>query len=112
MMRPEANDTETLISRRTCKVDEVLSGEAKCWKEGEVLYGGALLCEAHAALLGLEERAETVLESVFRTDEWLEGNGNPSADEEFVGRVRHEREEAVAALRLLREQIRNVRKTL
>jgi hypothetical protein len=112
MMRAEDNATETLISRRTCKADEALSGEGKCRKEGEVLYGGALLCVAHAALLGLEERAEAVLESVFRTDEWLEGNGNPSADEEFVDRVRHEREEAVAALRLLREQIREARKAL
>src|SRR4051794_19920809 len=106
MMRPEANDTETLISQRSCEVDEALSGEGKCRKVGEVLYKGALLCEVHATLLELEDRAEAVLERVFRMDEWLEGNGSPSADEEFVGRVRHAREEAVTELRLMRERIR------
>jgi hypothetical protein len=112
MMRPEANATETLSSRRTCEADEALSAEGKCRNVGEVLHGGALLCEAHAALLGLEDRAEAVLQRMFRMDEWLEGNGGPSADEEFVGRVRHEREEAVTKLRLMRERIRNARKAL
>jgi hypothetical protein len=113
MMRPEANHTETLTSRRTCEAGEILSGEGECRNVGEVLYGGALLCEAHAALLGLEDRAEAVLEGVFRMDEWLEGNGGPSADEEeVVGRLRHEREEAVTELRLMRERIREARKAL
>ena len=111
-MRSEANHTETLTSRLTCEADETLSAERKCRNVGEVLYGGALLCEAHATLLGLEDRAEAVLERVFRMDGWLEGNGSPSADEEFVERVRHERDEAVTELRRLRERIRSVRKAL
>ena len=112
MMPPEANVTKPLISQRSCEVDEALPEEGECPNVGEVLYGGALLCEAHATLLGLEDRAEAVLERVFRMEEWLEGNGGVSADEEFVGRVRHEREEAVAELRRMRERIRNARKAL
>jgi hypothetical protein len=111
MMRREANDAKTVISQRTCKIDETLSVE-ECQNVGKVLYGEVLLWEPHATLLGLEDRAEAVLDSVFRMDEWLEGNGSLSADEEFVGRVRHERDEAVGALRLLREQIRNACKAL
>jgi hypothetical protein len=45
-------------------------------------------------------------------DEWLEDNGESSSDEEFTGRIRHEREEAVGALRLIRAQIRDARKAL
>jgi hypothetical protein len=43
-------------------------------------------------------------------DEWLEENGSSGADEEYLGRIRHEREEAVAALRLIRGQIRRASK--
>jgi hypothetical protein len=114
MMRREANATKTVISKLTCEVDKTLVGGegGECQNLGEVLYGEALLCKPHATLLGLEDRAEKVLDSVFRMDEWLDGNGSVSADEEFVGRVRHERDEAVTVLRLLREQIRNARKAL
>ena len=112
MMPEEANDTKIVISQRTCEIDQTLSGEGGCQNVGEVLYGEALVCEAHATLLGLEDRAEAVLERVFRMDEWLEGNGSPSADEEFVGRVQHERDEAVAELRGMRERIRSARKAL
>jgi hypothetical protein len=46
-------------------------------------------------------------------DEWMDENGSSSAaDEEFVGRLRHEREEIVAALRLTRAQLRTARKAL
>ena len=110
MRRLEAYATDTVLSRRTCEADKTLLGEGErggCQNPGEVLYGGALLCVPHATLLGLEDRAEAVLHRVFRMDEWLEGKGSVSSDEEFVGRVRHERAEAVAVLRLVREQIRN-----
>jgi hypothetical protein len=115
MVRREANATKSGISKRTCEVDKtfLVGGEGgECQNLGEVLYGEALLCEPHATLLGLEDRAEALLGSVFRMDEWLEGNGSVSADEEFVGHVRHERDEAVAGLRLMREQILNARKAL
>jgi hypothetical protein len=49
---------------------------------------------------------------MFRMDEWLEETGSSAADDEFVGRIRREREEAVAALRLTRAQIRTARKAL
>jgi hypothetical protein len=65
----------------------------------------------------LQDRAQAVLDSVFRMDEWMDDNGGDrngsmSADEEFVGRVQHERDEALGALRLIREQIRSARKAL
>ena len=53
-----------------------------------------------------------MLGSVFRMDEWLEANGDSSSDEEFMGRIRYEREEAVGALLLTRTQIRDARKAL
>ena len=110
-MPHEANDTNSGISQPPCEIEKTFSG-GECQDLGEVLYSGALLCGAHAALLELEDRAEAVLGSVFRMDEWMEGNGSSSADDEFVGRLRHERAEAVAALRLMREQIRSARKAL
>jgi hypothetical protein len=45
-------------------------------------------------------------------DEWMEENGSAAADDEFVGRIRHEREVTVAALRLIRGQLRSARKVL
>ena len=53
-----------------------------------------------------------MLNSVFRMDEWMEGTGDSPADEELVGRIRHERDEAVGALRLIRGQLRTARKAL
>jgi hypothetical protein len=73
---------------------------------------GVLLCEPHAWLLGLEDRAEALLGSVFRMDEWMEENRSTAADEEFVGRVRHERDEAVSVLRLTRAQLRSACKAV
>ena len=87
------------------------SGSA-CEKLGQIRYGGVLLlCGPHAALLGLEDRAEALLGSVLQMDEWMEQNGS-SADEELVGRIRHERDDARDALRLTRVQIRSARKAL
>jgi hypothetical protein len=109
MMRRDANATKTATSKRTCEVDETLLGGG-CRNPGEVIYGEALLCEPHATLLGLEDRAEALLGRVFQMDEWLEENGSSGADEEYLGRIRHEREEALAALRHIRVQIRSARK--
>ena len=112
MMRRDANATKTATSsKRTCEVDKTLLG-GECRNPGEVIYGEALLCEPHATLLGLEDQAEAVLGSVFRMDEWLEENGSSGADEEYLGRIRHEREEALAALRHIRAQIRSARKVV
>jgi hypothetical protein len=119
-MPREADDHDTIISQpNNCEVDKTVSRggeEGECHNPGEVRYRGALLCEAHATLLKLQDRAQAVLGSVFRMDEWMEANGSrngsTSADEEFVGRIQHERDEAVGALRPLRGQIRSARKAL
>jgi hypothetical protein len=109
MRREEAEGTSPLSQPR-CEIEKTpLEGE--CQRPGEVRYKGIILvCGPHAALLELEDRAQAVLGSVFRMDEWLQENGSSGADEEYLGRIRHEREEAVAALRLMRGQIRSARK--
>jgi hypothetical protein len=109
MRREEAEGTSPLSQPR-CEIEKTpLEGE--CQRPGEVRYKGIILvCGPHAALLELEARAQAVLGSVFRMDEWLQENGSSGADEEYLGRIRHEREEAVAALRLMRGQIRSARK--
>jgi hypothetical protein len=118
MTRVADDEGNSVISQPKCEIDKALSGggEGECHNPGEVRYRGALLCEAHATLLKLQDRAAVVLDSVFRMDEWMEGNGSlngsASADEEFVGRIQHERDEAVGALRLMRGQLRSARKAL
>jgi hypothetical protein len=109
-MRRDDADGNSPLSQPRCEIEKTpLEGE--CQRPGEVRYKGMLLvCAPHAALLQLEDRAEAVLGSVFRMDEWLQENGSLGADEEYLGRIRHEREEALAALRLLRVQIRSARK--
>ena len=118
-MSREADDDNSLIFQPKCEIDKALSGgeEGECHSPGEVRYRGALLCEAHATLFELQDRAQAVLHSVFRMDEWMDGNGasgngSMSAEEEFVGRIQHERDEALGGLRLIREQIRSARKAL
>src|ERR671912_2103537 len=109
-MRREEADGNSPLSQPRCEIEKTpLEGE--CERPGEVHYKGMLLlCRPHAALLQLEDRAEAVLGSVFRMDEWLQENGSSEADEEYLGRIQHEREEALAALRHIREQIRRARK--
>ena len=88
-----ADDDNTVISQLNyCEIDKALSGEeGECHNPGEVRYREVLLCETHATLLKLQDRAEAVLGSVFRMDEWLEENGSSGADEEYLGRILHER---------------------
>jgi|SRR5215203_2638076 len=109
-MRREEVVGNSPLSQPRCEIEKTRLG-GECQRPGEVRYKGILLvCGPHAALLQLEDRAEAVLESVFRMDEWLQENGSLGADEEYLGRIRHEREEAVVALRLIRVQIRSARK--
>src|SRR5215212_10593694 len=109
MRREEAVGTSPLSQPR-CEIEKTPL-EEECERPGEVRYKGMLLvCGPHAALLQLEDQAEAVLGSVFRMDEWLQENGSLGADEEYLGRIRHEREEALVALRHLRVQIRSARK--
>ena len=109
-MRREEADGNSPLSQPRCEIEKTLS-EGECQRPGEVRYKGIiLLCRPHAALLELEDREEAVLGSVFQIDKWLEENGSSGADEEYLGRIRHEREEAVAALRRIRGQIRSAGK--
>src|SRR5215210_66426 len=101
-MPRESDDHGTIPPSNNCEIDKALSGEeeGECQRPGEVRYRGALLCEAHATLRKLQDRAKAVLGSVFRMDEWMEANGSRNGsvsveDEEFVGRIQHERDEAV-----------------
>ena len=110
-MRREEADGNTVISESRCEIAKTILDE-ECERPGEVRYGGMLLCGPHAELLGLEHQAEALLGSVFRMDEWMEENGSTAADDEFVGRIRREREEAVGALRRTRAHIRTARKAL
>jgi hypothetical protein len=115
MTRLDDDEGNSVISQpNNCQIEKALSGEeeGECHNPGEVRYREVLLCEAHATLLKLQDRAQAVLGSVFRMDEWMEGNGSASADGEFVGRIRYERDEAVGALRLMRGQLRSARKAL
>jgi hypothetical protein len=110
-MRREEADGNSSLSQPRCEIEKTPLVEGECQRPGEVRYKGIILvCGPHAALLQLEDRAQAVLGSVFRMDEWLEENGSSGADEEYLGRIRHEREEAVAALRHIRVQIRSARK--
>ena len=114
----DGNSSGVISQPNKCEIAKTLSGGevGECHNPGEVRYREALLCEAHATLLKLQDQAQAVLGSVFRMEEWLERNasrnGSASADEEFVGRIRYERDEAVAALRPMRGQIRSARKAL
>ena len=109
-MRRDDADGNSPLSQPRCQIEKTpLEGE--CQRPGEVHYKRMLLlCGPHVALLELEDRAQAVLGSVFQMDEWLAGNGSSGADEEYLGRIRHEREEAVCALRHIRVQIRRARK--
>ena len=109
-MRPEEADGNSPLSQPRCEIEKTpLEGE--CQRPGEVRYKGILLlCGPHAELLQLEDRAQAVLGSVLRMDEWLQQNGSVGADEEYLRRIRHEREEALGALRHIRVQIRSTRK--
>jgi hypothetical protein len=111
MRREEADGNSSVVSQPRCEIAKTILDEV-CERPGEVRYREMLLCTPHAALLGLEDRAEALLGSVFLMDEWMEENGSAAADDEFVGRIRHEREETVAALRLIRAQLRSARKAL
>jgi hypothetical protein len=112
----EEADGHAAVSQPRCEIKKILL-DGGCQDPGEMHFRGMLLCGPHAALLGLEDRAEALLNEVYRMDEWMEENGSSAADEEFAGRIlaeriRHEREEAVGALRLTRAQLRSARKAL
>jgi hypothetical protein len=112
-MPQEETDGNTALSQPRCEIEKTSLVDEECERPGQIRYGGVLLlCGPHAALLGLEDRAEALLGSVLQMDEWMEKNWSSATDEEFVGRIRHERDDALGALRLTRVQIRSTREVL
>jgi hypothetical protein len=112
-MPQEETDGNTALSQPRCEIEKTSLVDEGCERLGQIRYGGVLLlCGPHAALLGLEDRAEALLGSVLQMDEWMEKNWSSATDEEFVGRIRHERDDALGALRLTRVQIRSTREVL
>jgi hypothetical protein len=110
-MRREEADGNAAASQPRCEIAKTIL-EEECERPGESRYRGMLLCGPHAALLGVEDRAEELLGTMFMLDKWLEENGSSAADEEYLGRIRHQREEVVSALRLTRLQLRSAREAL
>jgi hypothetical protein len=110
-MRREEADGHAAASRPRCEIAKALL-EEEYERPVESHYRGMLLCGPHAALLGVEDRAEELLGTMFMLDKWLEENGSSEADEEYLGRIRHQREEVVAALRFTRTELRSARKVL
>lgn len=92
-----------LATQHRCEFGEPLL-EVECQRSGEVLYGVRLLCVPHARLLKLRDHADTLLDRVFRAEEWLENDEN-LANQEGAEHVRCEREEAVVQLRLTRLEL-------
>jgi hypothetical protein len=62
-------------------------------------------------LLRLESRSETLLGTVFMMDQWLE-SADGEADELYMRRVEHERNEVVEQLRFNRTRISLIRDEL
>jgi hypothetical protein len=92
-----------LASQHRCEFGETFV-EGECQSPGEVLYGVRLLCVPHARLLKLRDYADTLLDRVFRADEWLKNDEN-LANQEGAEHARREREEAIAQLRRTRIEL-------
>ena len=74
-MPQEETDGNTALSQPRCEIEKTSLVDEGCEKLGQIRYGGVLLlCGPHAALLGLEDRAEALLGSVLQMDEWMEKN--------------------------------------
>ena len=93
-----------LALQHRCEFGEPLLEVVECQRPGEVLYRVRLLCVPHAKLLKLRDRADTLLDRVFRADEWLEDDQN-LANQEGAEHVRRERGEAVVQLRITRIEL-------
>ncbi len=84
-----------------CEFGKTLYAEGECRKPGEVQLDGSLLCVAHAQLLRLEMRENTLLGTVFEMDKWLDDPNN-RADQLRWQRVLRERDEVEEQLRFNR----------
>src|SRR5215218_4260237 len=89
----------------------VAPAEEECQRLGEVQVYGSLLCMAHAELLRLGQRFETLLGEVFQMDQWLE-SADGQVDELRIRRAEHHRNELVEQLRFNRTRINLIRDEL
>jgi hypothetical protein len=94
-----------------CEIGKVRKSEGECRRPGELQLDGSLLCVAHAELLRLEDRSETMLGQVFEMDQWLD-SVDGQVDELRVRRAEHHRNELVEQLRFNRTRIELIREEL
>jgi hypothetical protein len=94
-----------------CEIGKIHTADGECQRLGEVQLDGSLLCVAHAEVLRLGERSETLLGEVFQMDEWLD-SVDGGADELRVRRAEHHRNELVEQLRFNRTRIEIIRDEL
>ena len=111
-MAPEEETNEQFADQQPCcEIAKTLIAEGECQRPGEVQLDGSLLCAAHAEMLRLEDRSETMLGMVFQMDQWLE-NTDGEVDELRVRRAEHHRNELVEQLRFNRTRILLIRDEL
>ena len=112
-MSSEEDTNEQFITDQQprCEIGKILTSEGECQWLGEVQLDGSLLCAAHAELLRVVNRSETMLGMVFMMDEWLD-SVDGEADELHVRRIEQQRNEIVEQLRFNRTRISLVRDEL
>jgi hypothetical protein len=108
---PEDTNKQFTDQQPRCEIAKVLIAEGECQRLGEVQLDGSVLCVAHAELLRLQNRSETMLGKVFQMDEWLD-SVDGEADELRVRRAEHHRNELVEQLRFNRTRIELIRDEL
>ena len=108
-MSPEVDTNEQFSDQQPrCEIAKIHIAEGECQSLGEVQLDGSVLCVAHAELLRLKNRSETMLGDVFQMDEWL-GSVDGEADESHVRRAEHHRNELVEQLRFNRTRMDLIR---
>ena len=108
---PEMTNKLVTDQQPRCEIGKVLMAEGECRRLGEVQLDGSLVCTAHAEMLRLEGRSETMLGEVFKMDEWLD-SVDGEADEVRVRRAEHHRNELVERLRFNRAHMAIIRDEL
>ena len=103
----EDTSEQSADQQSLCEIDKIRKAEGECLRPGEVQLDGSLLCVRHAELLRLENHSETMLDEVFKMDQWLE-SVDGQADELGIRRAEHHRDEFVEKLRLNRAQIARI----
>ena len=111
-MSPEDTNKQFITDQQPrCEIGKTLIAEGECQRLGEVQLDGSVLCVAHAELLRLQNRSETMLGEVFQMDEWMD-SVDGEADELRVRREGHHRNELVEQLRFNRTRIELIRDEL